>query len=128
MEEEIPHQDSLKGRSQSVFKLRGNNNAVHRIAGKVFNGVLPNRFKDAVDPHLRDRQTEFRKNRSCTDQIVTLRIMLEQSLEWNSPLYVNIIQNEKALDNTDRKCLRKLLRHYEIPSPHKITNIIGNSY
>ena len=55
------------------------------IPGKVFNKVLLNEFKDAVYPHLRDHQLRFRfgfrKNRSCADQIVTLRIILEQSLE-----------------------------------------------
>ncbi|KAL3863347.1 hypothetical protein ACJMK2_005107, partial [Sinanodonta woodiana] len=57
------------------------------IPGKVFNRILLNRMKEAVDPHLRDQQAGFRKERSCTDQIATLRIILEQSLEWNSPLY-----------------------------------------
>ena len=53
MEEGIPHQTSNEGRSQSVFKLQGNNVAV---PGKVFNIILLNtlRPKDAVDPHLRD--------------------------------------------------------------------------
>ncbi|KAL3872436.1 hypothetical protein ACJMK2_040364 [Sinanodonta woodiana] len=61
------------------------------IPGKVFNRILLNRMKEAVDPHLRDQQAGFRKERSCTDQIATLRIILEQSLEWNSPLYVNFL-------------------------------------
>ncbi|KAL5016141.1 hypothetical protein ScPMuIL_005730, partial [Solemya velum] len=69
------------------------------IPGKVFNRVLLNRMKEAVDPQLRDQQAGFRKDRSCTDQIATLRIILEQSLEWNSPLYVNFIDYEKAFDS-----------------------------
>nr|KAG5692145.1 hypothetical protein BaRGS_020693 [Batillaria attramentaria] len=96
------------------------------IPGKVFNQVLLNRVKDAVDPHLRDQQAGFRKDRSCTDQIATLRIILEQSLEWNSPLYVNFIDYEKAFDSVDRQSLWKLLRHYGVPE--QITNIIKNSY
>ena len=56
------------------------------IPGKIFNRVILNSLKEAVDPHLRDHQAGFRKNRSCTDQIATLRIILEQSLEWSSPL------------------------------------------
>uniref|UniRef100_A0AAV2J1Z3 Reverse transcriptase domain-containing protein n=1 Tax=Knipowitschia caucasica TaxID=637954 RepID=A0AAV2J1Z3_KNICA len=96
------------------------------IPGKVFNRILLNRMKDAVDPHLRDQQAGFRKERSCTDQIATLRIILEQSLEWNSPMYVNFIDYEKAFDSVDRQSLWKLLRHYGVPE--KITNIIRKSY
>ncbi|KAK7095834.1 hypothetical protein V1264_005198 [Littorina saxatilis] len=96
------------------------------IPGKVFNRVLLNRLKDAVNPQLRDHQAGFRKDRSCTDQIATLRIILEQSQEWNSPLYVNFIDYEKAFDSVDRQSLWKLLRHHGVPE--KITNIIRNSY
>ena len=96
------------------------------IPGKVFNRVLLNRLKDAVDPCLRDHQAGFRKNRSCTDQIVTLRIILEQSLEWNSSLYVSFMDYEKAFNSVDRECLWKLLRHNGIPE--KITSIIQNYY
>ena len=39
-------------------------------------------MNDAVDPQLRDNQAGFRKNRSCTDQIATLRIIIVQSIEW----------------------------------------------
>ncbi|VDP52027.1 unnamed protein product [Schistosoma curassoni] len=61
------------------------------MPGKVFNGVLLNRIKDSVDAQLRDQQAGFRKDRSCTDQIATLRIIVEQSIEWNSSLYINFI-------------------------------------
>ncbi|VDO70626.1 unnamed protein product [Schistosoma margrebowiei] len=46
-----------------------------------------NRMKDAVDAQLQDQQDGFRKDRSCTDQVATLRIIVEQSVEWNSSLY-----------------------------------------
>ena len=96
------------------------------VPGKVFNRVLLNRMKNIVDPELRDEQAGFRQNRSCTDQIATLRIIVEQSLEWNSPLYINFIDYEKAFDSVDRETLWKLLRHYGIPE--KIVNIIRSSY
>ncbi|VDP44279.1 unnamed protein product [Schistosoma margrebowiei] len=51
------------------------------IPGKVFNRVLLNRMKDAVDAQLRDQQAGFRKDRSCADQIATLWIIVEQSVE-----------------------------------------------
>ena len=96
------------------------------IPSKVFNRVLLNRIKNAVDPMIRDQQAGFRTNRSCTDQIATLRIILEQSLEWNSPLYVNFVDYEKAFDSLDRQTLWRLLRHYGVPQ--KIVDIIRNSY
>ncbi|CAI2732166.1 unnamed protein product [Schistosoma spindalis] len=96
------------------------------IPSKVFNRVLLNRMKDAVDAQLRDQQAGFRKDRSCTDQIATLRIIVEQSIEWNSSLYINFIDYEKAFDSVDRRTLWKLLRHYGVPE--KIVNIIRNSY
>ena len=51
------------------------------IPGKVFNRVLLNRMKDAIDPQLREQQAGSRKNRSCTDKIATLRIIL--SSPWS---------------------------------------------
>ena len=69
------------------------------IPGKVFNRILLERIKSATDEKLRGNQAGFRKNRSCVDQIATLRIIVEQSLEWNSPLVMNFIDYEKAFDS-----------------------------
>ena len=45
------------------------------VSGKVFNRALLNRMKDVVDTKLRDQQAGFRKDRSCLDQIATVRII-----------------------------------------------------
>ena len=89
------------------------------IPSKVFSRVLLNRMREAIDTQLRDQQAGFRKERSCTDQIATLRIIVEQSLEWNSPLYINFIDYEKAFDSVDRNTLWKLLRHYGVPQKYQ---------
>ncbi|VDP34009.1 unnamed protein product [Schistosoma mattheei] len=83
-------------------------------------------MKDCVDAQLRDQQAGFRKDRSCTNQIATLRIIVEQSIERNSSLYIIFIDYEKAFDSVDRATLWKLPRHYGVPQ--KIVNIIRNSY
>ena len=50
-------------------------------AGKVLYRIILERLKVEVDERLREEQAGFRKDRSCADQIATLRIILEQSLE-----------------------------------------------
>ena len=113
-----------KGDLRNCAKYRGI--TLLSVPGKVFNRIILERMKDMVDPMLRDQQAGFRQNRSCLDQIATLRIIVEQSLEWNSSLYVNFVDYEKAFDSVDRKTLWKLLRHYGVPT--KLVNLIKNSY
>src|SRR4029434_916052 len=66
------------------------------------------------------------KQDSCTDHIATLRIIIEQSIEWNTSHYINFIDFEKAFDSLDRTGLWHLMDYYGIPT--KITNLIRNSY
>ena len=47
---------------------------------------------------------------------------MEQSIEWNSPIYVNCVDYEKAFDSLDRETFWKLLRHYGVPM--KFVNLI----
>ena len=113
-----------KGDLSSCSNYRGI--SLLSVPSKIFNRVILNRIKDAVDPKLRENQAGFRKNRSCKDQIATLRIILEQSLEWRTPLYVNFLDYEKAFDSVDRTTLWKLLRHYGVPE--KLVSLIRTSY
>ncbi len=94
--------------------------------GKVLNKILLQRLKAKVDNKLRDHQAGFRAERSCTDQIATLRIILEQSKEFNSPLYSVFIDFEKAFDSLDRNILWQLMKHHGIPD--KIISLIHSTY
>jgi hypothetical protein len=96
------------------------------VPGKVFNRVLLERMRNGVDVRLRDHQAGFRQDRSCIDQIAKLRIIVEQSLEWNSSLYINFVDFRKAFDSLHRDTMWQLLRHYGIPA--KLTRIIKESY
>ena len=68
-----------------------------------------------MEAELHDKQSGFRQERLCLDRIATLRMILEQSLEWNTSLYVAFIDYEKAFNSVDRSTLWKLLHHYGIP-------------
>ena len=60
--------------------------------------VQAKQMRVAVDKILRDEQVGFRKDRSCINQIATLRIMIEQTIKWSSPLYLLIISSKTACD------------------------------
>ena len=66
------------------------------VHGKILNRIILERMKCEVDKTLREEQAGLRQDRSCTDQIATLRIIIEQSIEWNASLYVNFVDYEKA--------------------------------
>jgi hypothetical protein len=85
------------------------------VPGKVLDRVLLKRMKETVEPKLGDQQAGFHGNRSCANQIPSLRIIVVQSLEWNSLLFVNFMHYKKVLDSVDRETLWKLLRHFGVP-------------
>ena len=96
------------------------------VPGKILNRVVLNILKPIVDARLRDHQASFRKDRSYTDQIATLRITVEQFMECDSSLYINFADCDKALDSSDRETQWKLLQHYGIPE--KIIFLIRSTY
>ncbi|XP_048743103.2 uncharacterized protein LOC125656543 [Ostrea edulis] len=93
---------------------------------KVLSRVILDRIAEVTDPLLRQEQAGFRKGKSSADQIFALRQILEQSNEWNSPLYINFIDFTKAFDSVNRLALERILRHYGIPD--KIISIIKMQY
>ena len=75
------------------------------------------------------RQRRYRssgKKDSWTNQIVTLRIIIEQSIEWNSLVYINFTDFEKAFDSLDHETMWKLMRYYGILE--KLISIIKITY
>ena len=96
------------------------------VSGKVLNRIILERMDTAADSELCDHQAGLRQDRSCTGHIATLGIITGQSLEWNSSLYINFIDYEKAFNSVDREKLLKLLGHYGIPK--KIISIKQRSY
>jgi hypothetical protein len=60
------------------------------------------------------------------DLINTLRIILEQSSEWNWALYVTFVDSKKAFHSLKRRYLWKVLQQYGLPG--KILNLIKKMY
>nr|KAG5698609.1 hypothetical protein BaRGS_027120 [Batillaria attramentaria] len=96
------------------------------IPGKVLTRIILERLKTALDKTLREEQAGFRNDRSCTDHIATMRIIIEQSLEWQTPLYSTFVDFQTAFDSVDREVIWKLMSHYGFPP--KFVNIIRQLY
>jgi len=59
-------------------------------------------IKDVLERGLQKEQAGFHHNKSCIDQINTLRIIIEQSLEFQSPLYMLFVDYQRAFDSLNR--------------------------
>ena len=49
------------------------------------------------------------------EQILILHNIIEQSHEWNTELYMVLVDYEKAFDSIDRETLWKIMKAYGIP-------------
>ena len=72
------------------------------IPSKILTRIILERLEKAIDETLREGQAGFRQDRSCADQIATLRIIIEQSLEWQTPMYSVFVDFQNAFDRVDR--------------------------
>ena len=82
-----------------------------------------------LDGRLREEQAGFRNGRSCAEQIATLRIIIEQSIEFQTSLYLNFVDFEKAFDSIDHQVLWALLRHYGLPEKFiRIIQLFYNNF
>ena len=93
---------------------------------KILSIIIHERISKVLEPVIRKQQAGFRPHRSCIDNINTLRIIMEQSVELNSPLYLLFVDFKQAFDSLDRNVMWKILSSYGIPT--KILNIIIGLY
>jgi endonuclease/exonuclease/phosphatase family metal-dependent hydrolase len=96
------------------------------VTMKVFCWIILNRIVGPLDKLLRPEQAGFRAGRSCIDQINTLRIIIEQSVEFRSPLYLLFVDYEKAFDSISRECIWAEMQNIGVPN--KIISLIRSSY
>jgi hypothetical protein len=82
---------------------------------KILSRVILNRVKDVVEVRLRKEQAGFQKHRSYVDLINTMRIILEQSAEWQTTLHLTFIDFEKDFDSLNRRVMWKTIRVWHPP-------------
>ena len=123
-EEKLP-EDWLKGLIITVPKKGdltqcGNSRGITlcSTASKLYQLIILNRMASGLESLYRDNQCGFRRNRSCIDQLHTLRIIMFQHVDNNLPLYVNFIDFKAAFDSIDRQFIWKAFRHYGLPEKY----------
>ena len=96
------------------------------VIAKMYNRMILNRIRDAIDPHLRDNQNGFRKGRTTVGQILALRRIIEEVKKNNLTAVLCFIDFRKAFDSVDRGIMLKILKAYGIPP--NLLRAIGNMY
>ena len=82
-----------------------------------------NRIKPRAEALLRENQCGFCKGRGCTDQLFSLRVIMEKAREYHRPLYICFVDLRRAYDSVNREALWSVLQHcYHLPP--KLLNII----
>ena len=96
------------------------------VTSKILSRIIHKRLADTLNQSLRQEQAGFRPGRSCSEHIFTMRQIFEQSQEWNTTIYANFIDFQKAFDSIHRESLWSILLHYGIPS--KLVDVIKMLY
>ena len=85
------------------------------IAAKIYNALLRNRIEPKIDNILRKKQNGFRRNRSTTSQILTIRRILEGVRAKNLQATLIFVDFTKAFDSIHRGKMEQILLAYGIP-------------
>ena len=79
-----------------------------------------------MESKLYSARTNVASGRTCTDQLFSLRVIMERALEYNLPLCINFIDFKAAFDSVNRDYIWSALEHYGLPE--KYINIFKAFY
>ena len=85
---------------------------------KIISKLILDRIKDHLYSTIYREQAGFRPGSSCVDHINTLRLIIEQSAEYQSDLHLVFVDFEKAFDSVDREVLWMALRRKQNSVSH----------
>ena len=85
------------------------------IAAKIYNAQLRNCIEPKIDNILRKSQNGFRRNRSTTSQILTIRRILEGVRAKNLQATILFVDFTKAFDSIHRWKMEQILLAYGLP-------------
>ena len=85
------------------------------IAAKIYNALLRNRIEPKIDNIFRKHQNGFRRNKSTTSQILTIRRILEGVPTKTLQATILFIDCTKAFDSIHRGKMEQILQAYGLP-------------
>jgi sorting nexin-29 len=103
-----------KGNKMECNNYRGI--SLLNITHKIFAQLVAKLLEPYVQEILGDYQCGFRKGRSTTDQIFSLRMILEKSYEYNMDIHQLYIDHKQAYDSINRDQLIEIIKDFGIPS------------
>ena len=86
------------------------------IAAKIYSALLRNRIETKIVNILRKNQNGFRRNRSTTSQILTIRRILEGARTKNLQATILFVDFTNTIDSTHRGKMEQILLAYGLPS------------
>lgn len=85
------------------------------VTYKIFTNILSKYIEPYAESALGDYQCGFRKGRSTTDQVFSLRMILEKFYEFNLPLHQLYIDFKQAFDTINRNYIFDAMAEFGIP-------------
>ena len=85
------------------------------IAAKIYNALLHNYIEPKIENILRKNQNSFRRNRSTTSQILTIRRFLEGVRAKDLEATISFVDFAKAFDYIHRGKMEQILLAYGLP-------------
>lgn len=85
------------------------------IIAKIYNRLILNRIRSAIDLKLRINQNGFRPKRTTVAQILALRRIIEGVKANNLKAILTFIDFKKAFDSIHRGKMMRILKAYGIP-------------
>jgi hypothetical protein len=84
------------------------------IPGKVFGRIIVRRIHLETSHKIWDVQCGFMSGRGCTDQMFSLKMIVDKYLGVNKKVFAAFVDLEKAYDRINRNVLWKVLREYGV--------------
>jgi hypothetical protein len=82
---------------------------------KILSNILLSWLGPYIDEIIGDHQCAFRRNRSTTDQIFCIRLILKKKLEYNETEHQLFTDSKKTYDSVRREVLYNILIEFGVP-------------